>query len=464
VLGYVRETGQVTPEILLRAEQLVGIGYQRLLAFQRPDGGFDWWGKEPGLTFLTAYAIQEFHDLGKVHEIDGSILEKARNFLFQVQEKDGSWVRAGASHGVRIEHLPPVALTAYCAWSILETGYRDGRTEKALAYLREHLDQAEGDDYTLALVANALVAGDRESQLTASVLDKLAARARPEGNTVFWAVKGKTMYYGSGRSGDVEATALAAHAMIRARRHPELANRALAFLVQARNGSGAWGSTQATILALKAILQASASQGEMKSNAEITVELNGEKKHVIVTPETWDVLQILDFKDSTRKGENRVRISYGGEVNLSYQLVGRHFIPWSQLPREAVRKPIELSVDYDRRDLSREDVIRATARMRYNCPEPTYMVIVTLGLPPGFVVDRGDFAEMVGMKKIKKFDLNPRQATLYIGDVKPGQAFEFIYHLMPKYPIKARTARSAAYEYYNPDRRAVVEPVEIVVR
>ncbi|MHC5038622.1 MAG: hypothetical protein ACYTHM_15025 [Planctomycetota bacterium] len=92
------------------------------------------------------------------------------------------------------------------------------------------------------------------------------------------------------------------------------------------------------------------------------------------------------------------------------------------------------------------------------------MVIVTLGIPPGFVVDRGDFAEMVGMKKIMRFDLTPRQATLYIGDVKPEQDFEFIYHLMPKYPIKAKTARSTAYEYYNPDNKTVVEPEKIEVK
>lgn len=464
MLGYVRGAGQANPEVLMKAESLVNIGYQRLLAFQRPDGGFDWWGRDPGLTFLTAYAVQEFHDMGKVYEIDPNVLEKAKNFLFSVQEKDGSWVRAGATHGLRIERMPALALTAYVAWSVLETGLKDARLEKALEWLRAHAKEAGDDDYVLALLANAFTARDRESAEAKAALEALAARAKRDGDTVFWAVKGQTMVCGSGSSGDIETTALAAHALIRGGRNSELASKALAFLVKSRGGNGAWGSTQATILALKAILLASASQGEMKSNAEITVEVNGVKRHVIVTPDNWDVMQILDFKDAAKKGDNEVVIRYGGEVNLSYQVVGRYFVPWSKLPREERKEAVELGVEYDRTSLTTRDVVRATAKMRYNGPTATFMVIVTLGLPPGFVADPGDFAEMIGMKKIQRYDLNPRQATLYIGDVQPGQEFEFVYHLTPKYPIKAKTARSAAYEYYNPDRKAVVEPREIEVK
>ena len=54
-----------------------------------------------------------------------------------------------------------------------------------------------------------------------------------------------------------------------------------------------------------------------------------------------------------------------------------------------------MTVDYDRTELSTRDVLRATATLRYDADIPTYMVIVDLGIPPGFTVDAGDFAEMV---------------------------------------------------------------------
>ena len=91
------------------------------------------------------------------------------------------------------------------------------------------------------------------------------------------------------------------------------------------------------------------------------------------------------------------------------------------------------------------------------------MVIVDLGIAPGFTVDAGDFAEMVSQKKIQKFSVTSRQVTLYIGDIKPGDVKTFEYTLKPKYPIKAKTPATVAYEYYTPVNRATAQPVELVV-
>ncbi len=91
------------------------------------------------------------------------------------------------------------------------------------------------------------------------------------------------------------------------------------------------------------------------------------------------------------------------------------------------------------------------------------MVMLDLGIPPGFTVDAGDFAEMVAAKKVKKFSVTARQVILYLGDVTPGQTQSFEYSLKPKYPIKAKTPASVVYEYYTPGNRAEAKPVELVV-
>ena len=56
-----------------------------------------------------------------------------------------------------------------------------------------------------------------------------------------------------------------------------------------------------------------------------------------------------------------------------------------------------------------------------------------------------------------------RQVILYLGDVKPGDVLNFEYTLKPKYPLRARTPSSTAYEYYTPSNRAESRPVELVV-
>ncbi len=150
-----------------------------------------------------------------------------------------------------------------------------------------------------------------------------------------------------------------------------------------------------------------------------------------------------------------------GETGAMYQIVGRHYEPW---PKEAPAKPLlEVSVDYDRTQLSTSDLLEATATLKYNGKEPTAMVMLDLGIPPGFTADAGDFAEMVGAKKVQKFSLTERQAILYLGDVEPDKAYTFKYTLNPKYPVKAKTPSSTAYEYYTPEHRATAAPVELVV-
>jgi len=142
--------------------------------------------------------------------------------------------------------------------------------------------------------------------------------------------------------------------------------------------------------------------------------------------------------------------------------VARHFQPWAEKP-EANKAVLDVAVEYDRTKLSLSDLLRARATLGYRGELPTAMVIVDLGIPPGFAVNTEDFEELVRQKKVEKFSLTSRQATLYLGDVKPGAVKVFEYSLRPKYPIRAQTPATVAYEYYTPANRATTQPVELVV-
>jgi CD109 antigen len=145
-----------------------------------------------------------------------------------------------------------------------------------------------------------------------------------------------------------------------------------------------------------------------------------------------------------------------------YQIVGRHYEPWKE-KAPTVKAPIEVDVTYDRTKLSTSDLLHAKATLKYHGAVPTYMVMLDLGIAPGFTVEAGDFAEMVGKGQVKKFSVTARQVTLYLGDVKPGDVLNFEYSLRPRFPLRARTAPSVAYEYNTPANRAEARPVELIV-
>jgi hypothetical protein len=82
--------------------------------------------------------------------------------------------------------------------------------------------------------------------------------------------------------------------------------------VKSKSASGTWGSTQATILSLKALV---AGMGGIKQegNVEFTILINGQKAGKgEVTPANADVVQLFDLKEQTRAGKNEVEIQVNG--------------------------------------------------------------------------------------------------------------------------------------------------------
>ncbi len=69
-LDYMKHTKKLTPETHAKAEGYIANGYQRLLTFEVPGGGFSWFGQAPANKILTAYGLMEFNDMAKVSDVD----------------------------------------------------------------------------------------------------------------------------------------------------------------------------------------------------------------------------------------------------------------------------------------------------------------------------------------------------------------------------------------------------------
>src|SRR5438128_6909516 len=166
VVDYVKKARVANPTLLMKAENFLNVGYQKLLTFERPGGGFDWWGSGEPLVWLSAYGLQEFNDMSKVYPIDKGVINRTQAWLLKVREADGTWSKVGGTHGESIERMgdPKLLLTSYVTWSLLESTKQDAawkktdeysRLKKAIEYIREKAPKAE-NAYILALCANAL--------------------------------------------------------------------------------------------------------------------------------------------------------------------------------------------------------------------------------------------------------------------------------------------------------------------
>jgi len=468
VLDYLETAGQTSPELQMQAEYYINLGYQRLFTFEVDGGGFSLFGSPPADVFLSAYGLMEFHDMSRVYPVDEALLDRTARWLLRQQDAEGTWASRGYSEHWRIDDKVPT--TAYIAWALIEAGYGETpEVERALSYVREFALQQE-DAYSLALVANALSAAAPDDSFTEQVLDRLVAMARGDGGAAYWETSTGSFMGGSGKSGSVETTALAAYALLTAGAHPDVANRALTYLVQAKDSFGTWQTTQATILSLKALLL-SVEKASGAAEATVTVSLNGEQAGPVrVTPETFDVVQVITFSDRPFEGENRIEIAAEGEGDLMYQVTAEYYVPWELVPKEP-GEAVTVDVAYDRTDLAVNDEVNVSVQVALEVPDlVANMMLVDLGLPPGFEVLAGDLNRLVeeglhkeGGVRLSRFDLTGRQIILYLEDLAYGEPFAFSFRLRARYPVKARSPASVAYDYYNPEVRAVARPQAVTV-
>jgi hypothetical protein len=97
------------------------------------------------------------------------------------------------------------------------------------------------------------------------------------------------------------------------------------------------------------------------------------------------------------------------------------------------------------------------------------MVMVDLGIPPGFDLLTEDLQEFVEKTadlktgKLEKFNLTATQAILYFNALAPESQFDLRFRLRAKYPIRARTFQSRVYEYYDPAVNSIAQPAQFEV-
>ena len=465
VLDYLIRNKMAKPEVEMKAKNFINIGYQRLLSYEVKGGGFEWFGKVPAHNVLTAYGLMEFSDMAKVHDVDPKVIERTRRWLYSKQGNDGSWTpdQGGIAEGaINAFRGAKLRTTAYIAWALAESGEVDRKLNKAIDFIIKNAG-SEQDNYTLGLCANALVAANNDE--AKKIINRLEAAKTAEKELVHWESKSQGVTFGRGNSQTIETTAIIAHAFLKGRKHTAVAHKALAWLIEKKDGRGTWHSTSATVHAMRALLAGTdGGGGGIEKDLSIAVIANGkEAKKIKITPETSEVFRLISLRHLVKAGRNKVTLEPSGKGNLAYQIVAVHYLPWREEQRLPEPPPLTIAVTYDALTLVAGDTLGVNVKVQYHRPGTANMTLVDLGIPPGFAVMPEFFQALKDDGKIEKYTSNGRQITLYFREISSEQPIEFAYELKAKFPVKAKTPKSVAYQYYEPEIRAEAQPVEIRV-
>jgi CD109 antigen len=469
VLRYLKATDQTNPEVQAKAELFITTGYQRQLTFRHNDGSFSAFGeggREGGSLWLTAFVLDSFAGARDVTSIDDSVLADASDWICEHQSTDGSWESVGfVCHQEMIGGMEGrYALTGFVVIALADYGAADPAVlDQAQAYLEANLE-GQTDPYPLAIASVAL--RKLESQHADTAIEKLITLKHEDENGVYWG-PGADLVGDSDRdpypfeyghppsSRNVEITSYAALALIDAK-HP-LANDAVKWISAQRNSLGGFSSTQDTVMALKALMTAAATEGR-DIDATVTVSADGSiVKEIGIDSGNFDVLQTAKVPDGTKE----VELVLTGTGEVGYQLVKRFNVI---LPEIAPVSDLQLNVTYDATDVAVDDVITVQTLVTYTgAADSTGMMIVDVAVPTGFTPVTGSLDALVSDGTITRYEIAGRKVIIYVLDLPRGEELSFEMKMRALFPVKAIVPDSRAYSYYEPEVCAGAKGGEIVV-
>ncbi len=479
-----KASGTSSP-VSAKAERFLRVGYERLLNYREPGGGFSYWGRGEANLALSAYALRFLNDAREFTPVDESALKETREWLIKQQTADGSW--DATDYGTR-KGTARAQLTAYIArvLAVSQLSSKQNQTAaqnptaaaltRALNYLQPQIEQLD-EPYLIA--AYALAAMDaNETQRAAQAVARLRSLAQHEGDMSFWASETGTPFYGWGLAGRIETTALVVQALTRfyAPATNELPARGLGYLLGKKDRYGVWYSTQATVNVHDALIksmtsgQAAGSQAQ-EDRAEIFV--NEQSATSVTLPPAGQLSAPIsvDLSPYLGAGNNRVQIRRAAARGpAALQVVETYYLPWDS-PAASIANPsaasrtLRLAVSYDKTET--EIGAQVTCRVeaaRTNLSGGYGMMLAEIGLPPGAEVDRASLEEAMQESgwSLSRYDILPDRLIVYVWPQTGGTRFEFKFRA--RYGLMAKTAPSVLYDYYNPEARTVIAPTRFTVR
>ena len=456
VLKVMEGAGDVEEALRERARKLLGKGYQRLVSYEVDGGGFSWFGKAPANQVLTAYGLMQFVDMTAVYPVDPELVARTRRWLAGMQNSDGSWTPDPSWLHDWSAAQGKVATTAYIAWAMAEAGETGASMERALGFLRGHDRALSKRPYLLALwaAAEAATSGTGTTSTakatSADALDRLRKAAQETDDGLRFGAGGETLFYARGPGADAQVTALAVHALAR-RGGGADASEALRWLWSARAPNHGWGSTQGTVLALRA---AAAAGGAAPTEGVLQVRVDGQRAGDIdlASPELPSVAL-----PALAAGRHRLEVvgEVGGRMMADLRATWR-----KNGDPEPVSNGLAVAIEGGGEPVRIGRTVSMRVEVRNLGTTVVPMPTVVVPVPPGFKVDP---SSLEGLPVARHEDLGG-VVHFYLEKLDPESVVELPYRLEAKAEVNVTQRAARAYAYYDPAVQGLSGQLRLVSR
>lgn len=480
ILKYIKKSGKDSPEIRAKAEDYINQGIQRLLTYELEPGGFSYWGHEPIETILTAYGLMEFSEMRDATFVDEDLITRTKDYLLKQQNNDGSFELTG-SHNGGFSGGDELAKNAYIIWALSEADPKNSMLAKSIKYLENNLDQLDQSPYALVLATNAFVNYNPGATYTQNALSRLKRLITRDEDNLAYIKLDRANYFGSyGQAGNIEITSLTAIALANSG-DTESSDSLIKYITKRKSGNGSWGSTQATILALKALTENEIAKKTVKDNqGGLDIVLNNNTPTTLtINKDNSEAVQYLKL-DHALTTNNEIKITKKGKISASLQITKEYFGAWNNNQTQnssdlEIRQEFGItqdsqSVQDNNPDLKIGQKGKLYISIRSNNTQKN--VVADIAIPAGFEIYSPTLScQLVSnnycnvyqfnkMKGLSRFEIKAGRVILYFDSLQANESSLYVIEFTPRNAGLFKVLPARLYAYYNPYNEAYSRPIE----
>lgn len=439
-MSYMKETGTDNPELFASIDQKLDRGYKKLTTYETKENGYEWFGSSPGHEALTAYGLMQFNDMKNVYaDVSSEMVMRTSKWLMSRKDGKGGFKknpRALDQFGRASEEVT----NAYIVYALSEANYAEISKELEAAYTSS---TASNDAYQLALITNTLF--NYKDKRAESVLKALLKLQEKDGS---WNANHSITRSG-GVSLKVETTSLAMLAMLKSDKKDIAAiTKAAEFLVSSRSGSGSFGSTQGTVLALKALTTFAKFSKQTKESGILECVIDGK----VVASKNYEAGEknAIEFKDLDKHlkvGNQKIEIRYKYTKNaLPYTMsIDYNTI----LPLSSKECKIAVEAELNTNSVKVGETVRLTTKVSNKEDKGMPMTMAVVGIPSGLSAQPWQLKELQEKGTIGFYEITDNFVVFYFRDLAPNASHTINLDLKAEVPGSFEAPATSGYLYYT---------------
>ncbi len=457
ILQYLRESGTSNPEVEAKALNYIKKGYKRLINFETSEGGFEWFGKTPPHETLTAYGILEFTEMQSVYpNVSQNMIDRTVQWILKRRDGNGGFKKSKKGYD-SFTSSPQDVANAYILYALSESGRFQNLT---LEYEKVLIDSKNGKDaYKLALMANTAYnvnkINDYEELVQAleSIINIYGLDELPVQNTI-------TRSYGNSKQ--IETLSFTALALMKSTDPDQVILSKLIEKILSYRSYNRFGSTQSTVIALKALIEYTRlKKKEYVENENLIVTINGEELPLQLKNTTNGKLSITNLAEFIKNGENNIQLKYSNpEQIIPYSLN----VNWLSTKPASYKTPlVSLQTSLNKEALSLGETVRQTVKVNNLTSDGLGMITAVIGIPAGTSPQPWQLKELTETKKIAYYEVYDNFVVLYWRSFKPEETKTIQLDLKTEIKGKFKAAASNVYPYYGDEMRYWTVGTEITI-